>query len=498
MKRERWSSRTLFLFAAVASAAGLGNAWRFPYVTAKYGGGAFLVAYIIVLILFGKPILDIELALGQRMQKAAIGSFQEINAKLGGIGFAAILCGFIVVSYYVVVMAWCGLYTIYSFTLKWGTDTKGFFFNQVLHISKTPFNVGSINLVILVALILGWLCIYFSVRKGVKSVEGVVKITMPLPVILLVALLVRGVTLPGAMDGIIYYLKPDFNSLLNWKVWSEAIGQVFFSLSLAFGIMITYSSYLDIRGDIIENSTIIAISDCLIAVLAGFVVFSTLGYMSLQSGVGISELSTSGPGLAFVVFPKVLSLMPKFSQFFAVLFFVMLLTLAIDSAFSLAEAVIGVVNDRFPNVKKGRIVLGVCTVGFLCGIIFTTQSGLYYLDIVDHFVTNYSLILVGLLETLAVGWIYGADRLRQYINTVSRWEVGVWWDYLVKYIIPLCLVLLLISNFKTDLMVPYEGYPSIFIFLFGWLPVILVFGVILLFFLCGREKIGISNFNGYC
>lgn len=473
-KRERWSSKTIFIFASVGSAVGLGNIWRFPYLAGKYGGGAFLIPYVIMLVVLGIPLLMMEFAIGQRMQLGAVGSFGKIAHRLSGIGVGAVLCGFVVVSYYAVVMAWCLLYFLYSFTLKWGADTKDFFFNNVLHLSKGTQDMGYISVGILFALVVVWALIYFSVWKGVKSVGKVVLITMPLPVILLIVLLIRGMTLPGSLEGVIFYLKPNFKALLDIEVWGAAMSQIFFTLSLAFGIMIAYASYQHTSSDIAKSALVTSLTNSCISIVAGFAVFSTLGYMASQSGTPISELAASGPSLAFIVFPKALSLIP-FAPLFAIFFFIMLITLGIDSAFSLVEAVSTVMHDKYPHVRKEDVSLYVCVIGLICGIVFTTFAGLYYLDITDHFITNYGLVIVGLLEVWAIGWLYGAENLRKYINDVSDIKIGKWWNILIKFVIPVCLLALLIFMFRKDIGEPYEGYPQGAVFCFGWLVLAGVF-----------------------
>ncbi len=468
MERSRWSSKLIFIFAAIGSAVGLGNIWRFPYLAGKYGGGAFLIPYVIMLVVLGIPLLIMEFAIGQKMQLGAIGSFKNITHKLSGIGLGAVLCGFVVVSYYAVVMAWSLIYLFHSFAVKWGANTKEFFYSDVLHLSEGVGTIGYISPGILFALVVMWALIYFSVWKGVKSVGKVVMITMPLPIILLVVLLIRGVTLPGAMEGIAFYLKPNFKALLDFEVWGAAMSQIFFTLSLAFGIMIAYASFQHKSSDIAKSAVVVSLANSVISIVAGFAVFSTLGYMAAKSGVDVSTLAASGPGLAFIVFPKALSLIPL-APLFSVLFFIMLITLGIDSAFSLVEAVSTVVHDKYPHIRKEDISLYVCVFGFACGIIFTTFAGLYYLDIADHFITNYGLVIIGLLEAWAIGWIYGAEKLRKYINQVSSIKIGKWWNILIKFVIPVCLLTLLIAGIRQDIMVPYGGYPQWIIWAFGWL-----------------------------
>ncbi len=467
MERLRWNSRLIFVFAAIGSAVGLGNIWRFPYLVGKYGGGAFLIPYIIMLLVLGIPLLILEFAIGQRMQLGAIGSFAKIKHKLSSIGFGAVLCGFVVCSYYAVIMAWSFLYFIFSFGIKWGSDTKKFFFNDVLHLSAGPQDMGYVVVGILFALIVVWVLIYFSIWKGIKSVGKVVTITMPLPVILLLVLIFRGISLPGSLKGIIYYLKPDFSALWDLKVLAAATSQIFFTLSLAFGIMIAYASYQHHTSDISRNAIITSIVNSCISIIAGFAVFTTLGYMSYKQGINIEQLASSGPSLAFIVFPKALSLIPL-APLFAVLFFIMLITLGIDSAFSLVEAVTTVISDKYPHIRRQDVSLYVCVFGLISGIIFTTFAGLYYLDIVDHFITHYGLVFVGLLEAIAVGWIYGAEKLRAYINDVSDIRIGKWWSFLIKFIIPALLILLLIYSLISDIMHPYEGYPKWALFSLGW------------------------------
>jgi NSS family neurotransmitter:Na+ symporter len=457
--RDRWKSRTVFLFAAIGSAVGLGNVWRFPYLTHKFGGGAFLIPYLIALLIVGIPLLILEYALGQKIQRGAIGSFKAIHSKFGGIGLMAILSAFMIVCYYAVVMAWSLIYTISSFGVRWAADSKDYFFNNVLQISDGVGQVGGINWPILLALLAVWVMVYFCIWKGPQSVGKIIWITVPLPIILLGILFLRAVTLPGFMTGWAAYLRPDWSALLYADVWIAAVSQIFFTLSLAFGIMIAYASYKREKEDVAKDGYITALVNSGISIFAGFVVFGVLGYMATQAGVGINEVVASGPGLAFVVFPQALSLMP-FAAFFSFIFFITLLTLGIDSAFSLVEAVNVVISDTKKKWVKHKIAFVVCFVAFLGGILFTTRAGLYFLDIVDHFVTNYNLVIVGVFECLAVGWVYGAERLRRFINQVSDFRIGRWWNFAIKYLIPLALIGLLVTNFWAEIHTPYEGYPA--------------------------------------
>jgi neurotransmitter:Na+ symporter, NSS family len=480
MARQRWSSRTIFLFAAIGSAVGLGNVWRFPYLTYEYGGGAFLIPYLVALLVLGIPLLILEFAIGQKLQKGAVDAFKTVHHRLRGIGFTAVFSGFVVVVYYAAVMAWSLLFFLDSFQAKlpWAEDSSGYFFNNILQISDGIGNIGGLNISLFFALLAVWTIIYLCVRNGVKSVGKVVTWTMPLPLILLGILFIRGITLDGALNGIYYYLRPDFAALLSTEVWLAAASQIFFTLSLGFGIMIAYASFNKETQDITGDAYITSLVNSAISIFAGFVVFAVLGYMASATGVGIQEVVASGPGLAFVVFPQALSLMP-FAWFFSALFFLMLLTLGIDSAFSLVESVNTVFADRYSKADKKRIALAVCSVCFLLGVIFVTNAGLYFLDVFDHFVTNFGLVLVGVFQCIAVGWVYGADKLRMYINSVSRFKIGRWWNFLIKWFIPIALSALLVVQFVKEMAGPYEGYPTWALTL-GWLSVIVPVGIAIL------------------
>ena len=487
-KRERWPSRTAFILAAIGSAVGLGNIWRYPFLAHKYGGGAFLLPYLIALFLTGIPLLILEFGLGQRMQKGAVDSFAAIKRRLSGVGWAALITSFIVITYYVVVMSWAVIYFFESFSLGWGSDTEAYFYNTVLQSTSGIDVIGSVVPVIFIALLASWIAIYFCIWKGVDSLSKVVMWAVPAPMILIVALSIRAVTLPGALGGIALYLRPDFSALLDPEIWAAAVSQIFFSLSLAFGIMIAYASYNKKNQDVVEDAFAVGIADSVIAILAGFIVFGTLGFMAQQQGIAFDEVAVGGPGLAFVVFPKALSFMP-FASLFGILFFLTLVLLAIASAFSLVEAVTTTIEDKTKKIKREVISLIVCLVGFLGGIIYTTGAGIYFIDLFDHFLTHYSLIIVGILECVAVGWIYGAEKLRKYINKVSKRDIGKWWNVVIKYVIPILLIFVLILQVKEELGRSYGGYPSWAIML-GWA---LVIGTFVVAFLIPQKKVKVPR-----
>lgn len=460
MSRLRWNSRLVFILAAVGSAVGLGNLWRFPYLSAKHGGGAFLLPYLIALIVIGLPLLMVEFAVGQKLQQGAIGSFRDLHRKFGGLGVFALLSSFIIVSYYAVVMAWSLYYFISSFTVEWAGGAEAFFNQNVLQITDSINQVGGMNWAIFAGLIAVWALIYFAVWKGPKSVEKVVKWTVPLPVILLLVLLIRAVTLPGFLDGWKLFVTPQWSALLNAEVWMAAVSQVFFTLSLAFGIMVAYASYKDEDAQVAEDAWLTALLNTGVSLLAGLTVFGILGFMATQSEATLSSLAeSSGPGLAFVVFPQALELLPAPALFSAIFFFI-LLTLGIDSAFSLVEAVNTGLLDDLTDWRTKDLSFVTVTAALIVGIPFATNAGLYFLDVVDHFVNTFNLVLIGFLESILAGWVYGADKLRSYINETSEWHTGRWFNYAIKYVIPVSLGFLIGKSFLNEIAEFYGGYPA--------------------------------------
>lgn len=479
LERERWNSRTAFVFAAIGSAAGLGNAWRFPYMAAQNGGGAFLIPYFIALITAGIPLLIAEFALGHKFQAGAPVAFGKIKKGWESLGWWAIVSSFVIVTYYSVIMAWVVDYLWYSFTVAWGNAPQDFFLNRVLQISSGPGELGGFSIPVLIGIILAWGAIYWCIRNGVHSVGKVVKWTVPLPIAMLGILAIRALTLPGAVEGVNYYLNPDFSKLLDAKVWASAYGQVFFTLSLAFGVMVAYASYLPKDSDITNNALITVFSNCGISFLAGFAVFGTMGYMAQTKGAMVSEVAGSGGiGLAFWTYPEAISMLPFGSAIFALVFFIMLFTLGIDSAFSLIEGVVAGLVDKWGWTKK-KVVRLTCLVGFVISLLYVTKGGLYWLDIVDRYINNFSIVGVGLFEAIAIGWIYKASKLRNYFNPISEVKLGRWYDVMISIISPLALAGILIWNIVQEILDAvngnlYEGYPLWSIVIGGWIMVAIV------------------------
>jgi NSS family neurotransmitter:Na+ symporter len=316
---------------------------------------------------------------------------------------------------------------------------------------------------LLVIWILNWLIVFFGVEKGIERAN---KFLMPVLFLLTIILVIWALTLPGASKGIVKYLKPDFSLLRSPKVWVAAFSQIFFTLSLGFGIMIAYASYLPAKTDITGSAFVISISNCVYSLIAGLAVWGTLGYMAGVKGVPIDEVVNKSIGLAFVTYPQAISMIPSFSKLFGILFFTILVFAGLSSSISIIEAFTASIMDKF-HLPRRSVVSIVCLIGFLGGIIFTTGAGLYWLDIVDHFLTTYGLVIVGILECFVIGWYLKASRMREHINRVSPVKVGGWWDFSIRVVTPCILFVILVSSLFQEFAAPYENYPVKWLILIG-------------------------------
>jgi len=472
-KKEYWNTRFAFVMAAIGSAVGLGNVWRFPYVCYENGGGAFLIPYFVALFTAGIPLMILELSIGHWARSAPPNAFKKIGKKWEWAGWWAVLVPFVIALYYVVIMAWCFSYMIYSLDLRWGSQDSAFF-KKFLGDTGTPEIFGSISIPVVLGLIVIWLCVFIILYKGVNRIGKIVAITVPIPTILLIILTIRGLTLPGAIEGISYYLTPDFSRLTDVKVWLAAYAQVFFSLGVAQGIMITYASFLKKKSDITNNAFIISLADAGTSFLAGFTVFSVVGYLAASQGVGVTELGIGGPTLTFITYPTAISLLPVAASFFGMIFFIALLTFGIDSAFSMVEPMVSGLHGKF-RITKAKATGFMCIIGFFISLLFATGSGLHWLDIVDHFIANFGLVMIGLVECLILGWMYKLSKLRKHANETSEIKIGKWWEYLIKYVIPFVLFLLLAIAIIDNITNPYLGYPWWVIILGGVAPCLAIF-----------------------
>ncbi|MDK2984444.1 MAG: neurotransmitter:Na+ symporter, family [Clostridia bacterium] len=491
MAREQWGSRVGFILAAVGSAVGLGNIWGFPYRAFSNGGGAFFIPYLFALLTAGIPIMILELAMGQKNQGAAPLTFAKLNRKWEWLGWMQTFISFVIAVYYVAIIGWAIAYSYFSFSQAWGEDTKGFLFGNYLGVTSSQFELGGLQLGVLVPLIIAWIVIYAALRGGVKKgIEFANKIFMPLLALFLVIIAIRGVTLPGASQGLNFLFKPDFSRIFDFNVWTAAYGQIFFSLSICFAIMITYSSYLPKKTDIVNNGFMVSLLNCSFSLLAGFAVFGVLGFMAQSQGVGVQDVAAGGVGLAFVVFPKAISMMPFAPGFFGFLFFTCLVFAGLSSAISINEAVLSGFMDKF-SVSRKRAVNVYCVIAFVVSLLFATGAGLLILDVVDHFIMQIAIVFAGLIEVIMVAWFFNLDSIKDHINPMSEFKVGAWWDFMLKIVTPLVLGYMGVNQLISDLTTNYGEYTTSAIVVFGWLVVLgtLVLGLTMQFIGWKDEKL---------
>ncbi|MGB2929943.1 MAG: sodium-dependent transporter [Desulfobacterales bacterium] len=481
MAREQWDSQIGFVLAAVGSAIGLGNIWRFSYMTYKHGGGAFLIPYIIALFTVGIPLLILEFAIGHERIGSAPLAFRKIDKKWEWLGWWSVtFVMFGIVLYYITIISWCLNYFIKSFSLAWGNDPNSYFFNQFLAVSKSPFDLKGIVTPVFtgVAFIwfINWAIVYRGVKKGLELAN---KIFMPLLLVLTAILVFWSLTLDGAGAGIKAYLKPDVTMLAKPKIWIDAFSQIFFTLSLGFGIMIAYASYLPEKANLTRGAYLTALINSGYSIFAGFAVFAVLGFMAASQGQEISKVVSESIGLAFVAYPKALSIMPGGNIFGAVFFFCLVIA-GVSSSISIVESFTSAVVDKF-GISRKTFVTVLCILGFIGSIIFTTNAGLLWLDIADHFFTHYGLLIVATAECLLVGWLFNIKMIRQHINRISSIKVGAGWEFFIKVFTPAVLLGLLTIDFYNELSKPYGSYSWTAVVLIGivWLLINLVIAFIL-------------------
>ncbi|MGG3561908.1 sodium-dependent transporter [Neobacillus rhizosphaerae] len=460
-KRQQWGSRYGFIMAAVGSAVGLGNIWRFPAVAYENGGGAFFLPYLFAILTAGIPILILEFTIGQKYRGSSPLSLFRMNKKAEWLGWWQVLIAFVICTYYSVIIAWAIKYTIYSFGTQWGSDPSKFLFGKVLQLSDKPGEIGGLVSGIVTPLLFVWAVTLFVLFRGVsKGIEKLNKIFLPTLIVMFLVIVVRALTLDGAASGLNAFFKPNWDMILNGKVWIAAYGQIFFSLSIGFAIMITYSSYLPKKSDINNNAFITAFANSGFELLAGIGVFAALGFMAKQQGVPIDEVVSSGIGLAFVVFPSIINEFPGLNGLFGVLFFLSLVFAGMTSLISIVETFVAAVQDKF-NVSRTKAVLTGGLTATVISLLFATHGGLYLLDVVDYFINNFGIVFAGLIEVVLIAWFFkGLTGLQKHTNEISDLRVGAWWKVCLGVITPLVLGYMMFDNIRQNLKENYEKYPT--------------------------------------
>uniref|UniRef100_A0A8C7RFZ8 Transporter n=1 Tax=Oncorhynchus mykiss TaxID=8022 RepID=A0A8C7RFZ8_ONCMY len=476
--QEIWGNKVEFVLSVAGEIIGLGNVWRFPYLCYKNGGGAFFIPYLIFLFTCGIPVFFLETALGQYTSEGGVTCWRKITPLFEGVGYATQVIVALLNFYYIIVLAWAIFYLSYSFTWDlpwascnntWNTDSCMEFqrrndsFNQprlnatspviefwerrVLRISSGIDNIGSLNWDLVLCLAIAWILVYFCIWKGVKSTGKVVYFTATFPYIMLCILLIRGVTLPGAFIGIKFYLYPDLSRLSDPQVWMDAGTQIFFSYAICLGCLTALGSYNKYNNNCYSGTSFVA----------GFAIFSILGFMSYEQNVPISEVAESGPGLAFIAYPRAVSMMP-FSPLWACFFFIMIVFLGLDSQVRLEQLCL---LSLFILALPCRNVTHV-----------SLQGGMYVFQLFDYYAASgMCLLFVAVFETVCIAWIYGADRFYDNIEDMIGYRPGPIIKYCWMFFTPAtCLGTFAFSlikytplKYNNEYVYPWWGYGL------GWL-----------------------------
>ncbi len=479
--RQTFNSKMGFILSAVGSAVGLGNIWRFPYVLYENGGGSFLIPYFIAVFTAAIPLLILEYTLGNKFRGSAPLAFARNNPKFEWVGWLPTLISAMIILYYSSIVSWAINYLFLSVGNVWGSDPEAYFFNSFLNLSDGPMAIKNVNISVLLGLVAIWGGTYFACSKSIdKGIEKVNKVLLPLLGIAILVVIFRGVTLEGASEGLNTLFTPKFEMLKNPKIWLAAYSQVFFSLSVAMGIMITYSSYLPKDSDVVNTAFITGLANSAFEFTVSIGVFGILGYMATQKGVPVTEVVASGVGLAFVVFPQAFNLMGVFGSILGLAFFASLVFAGFTSFVSLTEAFITPFVDKF-KVDRKKMYQIVCGGGFLLSTIYATGAGLYILDIVDNFVNLFAIISVGIIEAIVCAYVFGIGKFKGLANRDSIQKVGNVWVVAIMAIVPVVLIFNMVLSILDTFKNGYGGYESmpLLVYGIGTLVAIVIFSIIL-------------------
>ncbi|NXK06334.1 SC6A9 protein, partial [Herpetotheres cachinnans] len=500
IKRGNWGNQIEFVLTSVGYAVGLGNVWRFPYLCYRNGGGAFMFPYFIMLVFCGIPLFFMELSFGQFASQGCLGVWR-VSPMFKGVGYGMMVVSTYIGIYYNVVICIAFYYFFVSMTRvlpwtycsnAWNTpDCAGvldgnlssraalnltrllnttqkrtspseeYWRRYVLDLSDDIGNLGEVRLPLLGCLGVSWVVVFLCLIKGVKSSGKVVYFTATFPYVVLTILFVRGITLEGALTGIMYYLTPQWDKILDAKVWGDAASQIFYSLGCAWGGLITMASYNKFHNNCYRDSIIISITNCATSVYAGFVIFSILGFMANHLGVDVSKVADHGPGLAFVAYPEALTLLP-ISPLWSILFFFMLILLGLGTQFCLLETLVTAIVDEVGNEwiirRKTFVTLGVAVAGFLLGIPLTTQAGIYWLLLMDNYAASFSLVIISCIMCVAIMYIYGHHNYFKDIEMMLGFPPPLFFQICWRFISPAIIFFILVFTVIQYRPISYNDY----------------------------------------
>uniref|UniRef100_A0A8C5N4L8 Sodium- and chloride-dependent taurine transporter n=1 Tax=Leptobrachium leishanense TaxID=445787 RepID=A0A8C5N4L8_9ANUR len=496
-QREKWASKIDFVLSVAGGFIGLGNVWRFPCLCYKNGGGAFLIPYFIFLFGGGLPVFFLEVTLGQLTSEGGITCWEKICPIFTGIGYAFIVIVSLLNVYYIVILVWGVYYLLQSFQSHlpwalchqpWNTETSvedtsrknrsmwlplndtnftspvtKFWEHRVLSLSKGIDDGGVVKWDLALCLLFTWVICFFCIWKGIRSTGKVVYFTATFPFAMLFVLLIRGVTLPGAAEGIKFYLYPDITRLGDPQVWIDAGTQIFFSYAICLGAMTSLGSYNKYSYNCYRDCMLLGCLNSGTSFVSGFAIFSVLGFMAQEQEVDIADVAESGPGLAFIAYPKAVSMMPL-PSFWAILFFIMLLLLGLDSQFVEVEGQITSLVDLYPSfLRKGYhreiFIAIVCLLSYLLGLSMVTEGGMYVFQLFDCYAASgVCLLWVAFFECIAIAWVYRVDKFYDNIEDMIGYRPGPWMKWSWCLITPVLCVGCFIFSLAKYTPLTYNKY----------------------------------------
>lgn len=443
-ERDQWGSKLGFILAAAGSAVGLGNLWKFPYTAGQNGGGVFVLVYLGLVLLIGFTLMMAELVLGRHTQLSPVGAYRKLRKKWAWVGFIGVLASYLILTFYSVIGGWIIKYIVTALQGGFNTTDLGALegvFTAFISNPVEPLIYHGIFMLMTLVIVMG------GISGGIEKAS---KIMMPALFVIMIVVMGRALTLPGAMAGVEYLLKPDF-SKLNGQVVLAALGQVFFSLSLGMGVIITYGSYLDKNENLPQSSFFIPAIDTAVALLAGLTILPAVFALGFDPA--------GGPGLIFITLPGVFAKMPL-GSFFAILFFILVLFAAVTSSISLLESAVSFFVDELKwNRKTATIVLGL--VAFLIGVPsslangvmghLTFINGMNFFDSIGFFAENLLLPLSGLLLCIFIGWFWGTDKAVAEATNGGKIKFGLAsiWSFIIKWIAPIAIGFILMQSVIT-------------------------------------------------
>lgn len=468
-QRQVFVSRTAFIMAAIGSAIGLGNIWRFPYVAYSSGGGAFIIPYLVALLTAGIPLLFMVYAIGHRARSSAPLAYRDLHPAAEPIGWFQTGIATLIGIYYAVIVGWAISFTGFSVAKSWGDDPETFFISDYLQQNGEAGPSGTFVPGVMIPLIVVWVVCLVILYAGVQSgIARFSKFFVPLLIIIFAVLVIRALFLPGAFAGLDALFTPDWAALTSPTVWVAAYGQIFFSLSIMFGIMLTYASYLKRKTNLTGSGLVVGFANSGFEMLAGIGVFAALGFMAHQANVGVDEVVSNGVGLAFIAFPTIISQMPG-GSIFGILFFLSLIFAGLTSLVSIIQVPISAIADKTGWSERTSTVVVGGLMAVVSILIMPTATGLSVLDTIDAFTNNLGIVGVALTAIIAVGWLLvGLPKLRDHLNGVSSFKLGPIWIICVSVITPIVLGYMLIQQIVVFAQEGYEGYPTWHLLLFGW------------------------------